>query len=75
MSLSRISISNRLLTLRKRPETPAMRTWPTRILQRIFVQRQMLDDPSASPPHFYRYWLPFLARADNLGILADPKPF
>ena len=44
-------------------------------MQRIFVQRQMLDDPSASPPHFYRYWLPFLARADNLGILADPKPF
>jgi len=27
------------------------------------------------PPHFYRYWLPALARADELGLLTDPKPF
>ena len=45
-------------------------------MQRIFVQRNMLSSSGAdSPPHFYRYWLPFLARADELGILDDPKPF
>ena len=45
-------------------------------MQRIFVQRNMLATGGAeAPPHFYRYWLPFLARADELGLLADPKPF
>lgn len=45
-------------------------------MQRIFVQRNMLVSAgNEAPPHFYRYWLPFLARADELGILADPKPF
>ena len=45
-------------------------------MQRIFVQRRMLSgDPEGLPPHFYRYWLPFLARADELGILTDPRPF
>ena len=43
-------------------------------MQRIFAQRQMLHNPSIDA-HFYRYWLPFLARADKLGILTDPKPF
>jgi hypothetical protein len=31
-------------------------------------------DPQDLPPHFYRYWLPALARADELGILRDPQP-
>jgi hypothetical protein len=45
-------------------------------MQRIFVQRNMLITAGhQAPPHFYRYWLPFLARADELGILTDPKPF
>ena len=44
-------------------------------MQRIFVQRDMLGTAVDAPPHFYRYWLPFLARADELGILADPRPF
>ena len=45
-------------------------------MQRIFVQRRMINaDSEGLPPHFYRYWLPFLARADELGLLDDPKPF
>ena len=45
-------------------------------LQRIFVHRRMLQaTPHDLPPHFYRYWLPALARADELGLLTDPKPF
>lgn len=45
-------------------------------MQRIFVQRRMLlGDAENLPPHFYRYWLPFLAQADALGILKDPVPF
>lgn len=45
-------------------------------MQRIFMRRRMLNaDPDGLPPHFTRYWLPFLARADDLGILNDPKPF
>jgi len=45
-------------------------------MQRIFVQRNMLVTAgNEAPPHFYRYWLPFLARADELGILRDPQPF
>lgn len=45
-------------------------------LQRIFVHRGMLQGASHDlPPHFYRYWLPALARADELGLLADPRPF
>jgi len=45
-------------------------------MQRIFVQRNMLTSAgNEAPPHFYRYWLPFLARADELGLLTDPIPF
>ncbi|MBT6144795.1 MAG: hypothetical protein HOH74_05160 [Gemmatimonadetes bacterium] len=45
-------------------------------LQRIFVHRGMLQGAVHDlPPHFYRYWLPALARADELGLLTDPKPF
>ncbi|MBT5143979.1 MAG: hypothetical protein HOM31_14875 [Gemmatimonadetes bacterium] len=44
-------------------------------LQRIFASRGMLQSATESPPHFYRYWLPALARADELGLLGDPKPF
>lgn len=44
-------------------------------LQRIFVQRNMLSGSATDlPPHFYRYWLPALARADELGLLRDPQP-
>ena len=45
-------------------------------MQRIFAQRRMLSaDANDLPPHFYRYWLPALARAEELGILRDPQPF
>ena len=43
-------------------------------MQRVFVQRNMMGGAQDSPPHFYRYWLPFLARADELGLLRDPQP-
>ncbi len=44
-------------------------------LQRIFAQRKMLAGETQNlPPHFYRYWLPALARADELGVLIDPQP-
>jgi hypothetical protein len=44
-------------------------------LQRIFAQRGMITGSATDlPPHFYRYWLPALARADELGILRDPQP-
>ncbi|MDA0336391.1 MAG: hypothetical protein O2782_14605 [bacterium] len=43
-------------------------------LQRIFAQRRMLAGDGQNPPHFYRYWLPSLARADELGMLRDPQP-
>ena len=44
-------------------------------LQRMFAQRRMLSGEAQDlPPHFYRYWLPSLARAEELGVLRDPQP-
>lgn len=44
-------------------------------LQRVFASRGMMTGQTDKiPPHFYRYWLPALARADEQGILRDPQP-
>lgn len=45
-------------------------------MQRVFVERRMLAGAASSQPsHFFACWLPALARADELGILRDPRPF
>ena len=37
-------------------------------------RRSLLGDAEHLRPHFYGYWLPARARADELGVLHDPVP-